>query len=71
MTVLEIVRSAAVDADQGDRLDDIGLDSLELLDLQLSIESEFSIKIPDQDFAQLQTVGDLISITDKLRNSAA
>lgn len=70
MTVLEMVREVA-EADMADRLENLGLDSLELLDLQMSIEREFSIKISDQDFAGLETVGDLISITDRLRHATA
>lgn len=71
MTVLEIVRASSENAEIDDRLDDLGLDSLELLDLQLAIEQNFKIKIPDQDFAKLQTVGDLISITHELSHSTA
>lgn len=71
MTALEIIRDAAGDVKTTDCLTDMGLDSLELLDLQLSIEKHFGIKISDQEFSDLETVGDLVAVTDRLRHATA
>ena len=36
---------------------DLGLDSLDITDLLIRLESEFGISIPDSDWNSLQTVG--------------
>jgi len=38
---------------------DLGFDSLDITDLLLQVESGFSIRIPDEDWWQLQTLGQL------------
>jgi acyl carrier protein len=51
------------------RLSDLGLDSLEFVEIVLSIEDRFKIQIPDQDVDNLEnpSIQQLISlITDKL-----
>lgn len=40
-------------------LRDLGLDSLDIVDLVLKMEDLFSISIPDDDYAKLQTVGQI------------
>ena len=40
--------------------DDLGADSLDLVDLLMSIEDEFGIEIPDEDVENIQTIGDLV-----------
>lgn len=37
-------------------MDDLGADSLDLVELVMSFENEFGITIPDEDSAQLTTV---------------
>lgn len=39
--------------------DDLGADSLDLFELVMSLEEEFSIEIPSEDLAQIQTLGDV------------
>lgn len=39
--------------------DDLGADSLDLVDLLMSIEDEFGIEIPDEDVEGLETIGDV------------
>lgn len=41
-------------------VDDIGLDSLDLVDLTMDIEDAFSIQIPDEDLPKLDTVGKVV-----------
>ena len=38
---------------------DLGLDSLDIIDLLIQVESRFSIRIPDEDWWKLQTIGQL------------
>lgn len=40
---------------------DLGLDSLDVIGLLLEIERCFAIRIPDEDWWQLNTVGQLVS----------
>lgn len=40
-------------------LRDLGLDSLDIVDLVLKMEDQFSISIPDDDYPKLQTVGQI------------
>jgi len=47
---------------------DLGVDSLEIMQLLISLEEEFNIKIPDKDIETLATVGDLIQyINDRAK----
>ena len=41
-------------------IDDLGADSLDLVDLLMSIEDEFNIEVPDEDVEKVKTVGDLV-----------
>ena len=40
--------------------EDLGVDSLDRIQLVFELESEFGIEIPDQEIAQVQTVGDVV-----------
>ena len=44
-------------------MDDLGADSLDLVELVMSFENEFGITIPDEDSAQLTTVQSAISLS--------
>lgn len=41
-------------------IDDLGADSLDVVDLVMSLEDEFDIEIPDEDIENIHTVGDLV-----------
>lgn len=41
--------------------DDLGADSLDVVDLLMSIEDEFDIEIPDDEIENIKTVGALVS----------
>lgn len=40
--------------------DDLGADSLDVVDLVMSLEEEFDIEIPDEAVANIKTVGDIV-----------
>ena len=42
-----------------DMVDDLGADSLDIVDLVMTLEDEFDIEIPDEDVEGVRTVGDL------------
>jgi acyl carrier protein len=46
-------------------IDDLGADSLAVIELVMSIEEEFGINVPDQDAETLSTVGDVVRYIDK------
>ncbi len=42
-------------------VDDLGADSLDVVDLIMGLEQEFDIEIPDEDAEQISTVGDAVN----------
>lgn len=42
-------------------VDDLGADSLDVVDLVMSIEEEFDMEIPDDAVEKIKTVGDIVS----------
>lgn len=44
-----------------DLQEDLGADSLDVVDLLMSIEDEFEIEIPDEEIENIRTVGELVS----------
>ncbi len=47
-------------------VDDLKADSLDIVELVMGFEDEFNIKIPDDDYDKIRTVGDAIDyITEK------
>ena len=47
-------------------VDDLGADSLDVVELLSRLEDEFGIIIPDEDVEQLLTVGDVVNEIEKL-----
>jgi len=41
-------------------IDDLGADSLDIVELIMALEEEFNIEIPDEDAEKITTVGDII-----------
>ncbi|AEH51140.1 acyl carrier protein [Pseudothermotoga thermarum DSM 5069] len=46
--------------EDADLVDDLGADSLDLVDLAMAIEDEFGVTIPDENLEKIRTVGDII-----------
>ena len=44
---------------------DLGLDSLDIVELIMAFEEEFDIEIPDKDAEKMKTVGDVIKYLNK------
>jgi acyl carrier protein len=42
-------------------IDDLGADSLDIVELVMAMEEEFDIEIPDEDAEKIQTVGDALA----------
>ena len=44
---------------------ELGLNSLELINIAVAIEAEFDVEIPDREVSNLETLGDAIRIIQK------
>ena len=59
-----IVDQLSVDADEvtleASFVDDLGADSLDVVELIMGLETEFDIEIPDEDAEKICTVGDAV-----------
>lgn len=43
---------------------DLGADSLNVIDLAMSIEDEFDIEVPDDEIEKIKTVGDIVRFVE-------
>ena len=48
-------------------VDDLGADSLDVVELIMELEDEFGVAISDEDAAQLYTVGRIVDYLEKLQ----
>ena len=46
-------------------IEDLGADSLDIVELVMAFEEEFSVEVPDEDAEKLQTVGDVIKYIEE------
>lgn len=57
-----------IDADKitesTDIAEDLGADSLDVVDLVMSLEEEFDTEIPDEEVENIKTVGDIVKFID-------
>lgn len=65
-----IVRQLGVNeeevTDEASFIDDLGADSLDIVELVMAFEEEFGVEIPDEDTEKIRTVGDAMKyITEK------
>ena len=64
-----IVEQLGVDDDEvtseASFTDDLGADSLDIVELVMAFEEEFGIEIPDEDAEKIATVNDAVSYIDK------
>ena len=45
---------------------DLGADSVDILQLLMRLEDDYGIRIPDQELAKFETVGDVVNFLDTL-----
>ena len=48
-------------------INDLGADSLDIVELVMELEEEFDMSIPDEDAEKIRTVGEAISYIEKNR----
>ena len=44
--------------------DDLGADSLDIVDLVMSLEEEFDVEVPDEEVENIKTVGDIVKFIE-------
>lgn len=45
--------------------DDLGADSLDVVDMLMSLEDEFDVEIPDEEIERIRTVGELVAYIEE------
>ena len=61
----ELKRDPATIAPEQALREDLGLNSLDAIELMFKVEEEFDLEIPDADLQRLRTVGDLVSYLEE------
>jgi acyl carrier protein len=77
-TTLERVKKVVVDrlkvsedevSSNASFIEDLGADSLDVVDLVMGLEEEFDVEIPDEDAEKIQTVGQAVEYIDQKTGS--
>lgn len=50
---------------EANMINDLGVDSLDIIELTMDIEEEFGIDIPDEDIENMKIVGDICEYLEK------
>jgi acyl carrier protein len=58
--VTQLGTTAAEIVPEASFIDDLGADSLDIVELVMAMEEAFDIEIPDDDAEKLQTIGDAV-----------
>ena len=51
--------------EEAEVIEDLGADSLDIVDLVMTLEEEFDTEIPDEDIENLRTVGDIVKYIEE------
>ena len=54
--------------DENSRLQDLGIDSLDVVEYLLEIEERYGVEFPPEEMADLKTINDLVLLIEKKRN---
>ena len=46
-------------------IDDLGADSLDVVEMLMTLEDEFNVTVTDEESVTLKTVGDIVKLIDK------
>ena len=55
---------------QASFIEDLGADSLDIVELVMAFEEEFGVEVPDEDAEKLQTVGDVVTYIKERANKS-
>jgi acyl carrier protein len=67
----EVLGRPVVIEDDTDIIEDLGMDSLGVMNFVMAIEDFYDISIPLDRIAQIRTVADLMAAVDQLRGGSA
>lgn len=70
--ILKILKerySVAESTDKDSQIEDLGMDSLDIIEAIMYFESEFKVSIPDEDAEKIKTINDLVDFIDKKLNA--
>ncbi|MDR2034348.1 MAG: acyl carrier protein [Helicobacteraceae bacterium] len=48
-------------------VEDLGADSLDVVELVMALEEKFDVEIPDEDTEKIKTVGDVINYVENIK----
>jgi acyl carrier protein len=65
-TIVDQIGCAAKDVSPEKTLRDLGLDSLDDVELVMAFEEELDLSIPDEDIEHFKTVGEIIDYVEKI-----
>jgi acyl carrier protein len=54
--------------DENSRLQDLGIDSLDVVEYLLEIEERYGVEFPPEEMVDLKTINDLVLLIEKKRN---
>ena len=52
-------------ADSASYRDDLGLDSLSILEIAVDVEHHYKIKVPEEELSEVRTIGDTIRVVQR------
>lgn len=53
--------------EKSDFIADLGVDSLDMIEIVMDIEKEFGLKVKDEEIPEIKTVGDLVDKVEEMR----
>ena len=53
--------------DKSRLVEDLGADSLDIVELIMSFEDEFNVSLPDEDVAKMSTIEDIVTYIENLK----
>ena len=48
-------------------VDDLGADSLDVIEMLMTLEDEYGITIPDDQISQVRTIGEIVNLIEKCK----
>ena len=65
MAVEQIGIDPALIKPESDIIKDLGCDSLDIVDMLMSVEEEFGVTVGDKDVSEMRTMADVVNFIDK------
>ncbi|MBQ9714975.1 MAG: acyl carrier protein [Clostridia bacterium] len=50
---------------ESDIINDLGADSLDVVEMLMAVETEFNVTVPDEVAMEMKTIGDVVSFIEK------